>query len=561
MDNINIIQKIKRTIMIVDDEFINQEILKAILGNDYDILTASNGKEALDILHQDIIPPISLIMLDINMPVMDGLEFLKIIKAEDNFKKIPIIVLTVEKDNELKSLELGAADFIKKPYDVPEIIRARVKRTIELSEDRLIIQAAERDELTGAYNKDVFVEYVSRMDKYKKNPVNDMVVVNVDHFHLFNEIYGRDEGNILLKNIADALKDVARSNDGIVGRLQADYFMMYLKNQTDYDAFYDSIHEKLIEYHSVDNFRLRMGIYTVTDSSEHVDVRIDRAKLVCDELRSTSLNNYNIYDKAVQDKSIFNERLLLDLPVAIKERQLEVYYQPKFNVVGDKPVLASAEALIRWNHPEYGFLSPGLFIPLLEENYSVRFVDHFVWNEVAAQIAKWKKEYGKTIPVSVNVSRTDMYDENIIPILLDAVRNNGITANDLLLEITESAYNSAPEQLIGVVNNLKEHGFRIEIDDFGSGYSSLNALASIQFDILKLDMKFVREMNKNEKTMKMVQIVSDIGRLLNVLLVAEGVETEEQYLQIKKLGYHVIQGYYFSKPVKVSEFEKFLKED
>ena len=561
MENINIISKIKRTILIVDDEIINQEILKEILGTEYDILTADNGLDALHKVQTNVVPPISLIMLDINMPIMGGLKFLEIIKADEKYKKIPIIVLTIEKENELKSLELGAADFIKKPYEAPEIIRARVKRTIELSEDRMIIQAAERDELTDTYNKEVFVEYVTKMDQYNKSHLNDMLVFNVDKFHLFNEIYGREECDNLLRNLAESLKDIARMNDGIVGRLQSDYFVMYLNHQTDFDSLYHSIHEELVDHHIKDTVRLRMGIYEVTDVSESVDSRIDRAKLVCDELRSTTLVHYKTYNKESQDKSIFHERLLLDLPKAIKERQFEVYYQPKFNVTGEKPVLSSAEALIRWNHPEYGFLSPGIFIPLFEENYSIRFLDHFVWNEAAERIAIWKEKFGKTIPVSVNVSRVDMYEDNMVAKLENIVEKNGINTNELYLEITESAYNSDPEQLSEIVNTLTAKGFKIEIDDFGSGYSSLNTLASLQFDILKLDMQFVRNMHKNDKTKKMVQIVADIGKFMNVPLVAEGVETEEQLNELKNLGYQIIQGYYFSKPVNAEEFEKFLKEE
>ena len=561
MENINIISKIKRTILIVDDEIINQEILKEILGTEYDILTADNGLDALHKVQTNVVPPISLIMLDINMPIMGGLKFLEIIKADEKYKKIPIIVLTIEKENELKSLELGAADFIKKPYEAPEIIRARVKRTIELSEDRMIIQAAERDELTDTYNKEVFVEYVTKMDQYNKSHLNDMLVFNVDKFHLFNEIYGREECDNLLRNLAESLKDIARMNDGIVGRLQSDYFVMYLNHQTDFDSLYHSIHEELVDHHIKDTVRLRMGIYEVTDVSESVDSRIDRAKLVCDELRSTTLVHYKTYNKESQDKSIFHERLLLDLPKAIKERQFEVYYQPKFNVTGEKPVLSSAEALIRWNHPEYGFLSPGIFIPLFEENYSIRFLDHFVWNEAAERIAIWKEKFGKTIPISVNVSRVDMYEDNMVAKLENIVEKNGINTNELYLEITESAYNSDPEQLSEIVNTLTAKGFKIEIDDFGSGYSSLNTLASLQFDILKLDMQFVRNMHKNDKTKKMVQIVADIGKFMNVPLVAEGVETEEQLNELKNLGYQIIQGYYFSQPVNAEEFEKFLKEE
>ncbi len=556
----NIINKLKRYILIVDDEFINQEILKEILSSEYETLVANNGLEALDILKTST-KPISLILLDLNMPIMDGFTLIKEIKKDNSFVNIPVIVITGDKDSEVEALNLGAVDFITKPFDLNEIIMARVNRSIELSEKRIIVNAAEKDELTGAYNKHVFEKYVERIDKYKKDEKKDMIVLNISHFHLYNELYGKEEGDKALIILANILKDIANTHDGIVSRLQRDYFALYINHLDNYDELINYINDKLKDDADITNINLRFGIYIVNDSLENVDIRIERAKLVCDEIRNSNIKIYNIYNDDDQKNQLFKEKLNYDFKRAVDNKEFKVYYQPKISILGDKYELTSAEALIRWIHPELGFLSPGLFIPLFESNGNIKILDQYVWNEVAKQMKIWNDKYNITLPVSVNISRADMFDEKIVDIIYSIAKNNNINSKDLLLEITESAYNNETDQIIDIINKLRDKGFKIEIDDFGSGYSSLNTLATLSFDFLKLDMKFVHDMFKNEKTLKMVGIVSDIAKYLNVKLIAEGVETKEQLEKLKEFGYDVIQGYYFSKPLPSDEFEKLFGKE
>ena len=226
----NIINTLKRYILIVEDEFINQEILKEILIKEYEVITASNGKEALDVLNTSV-KPISLILLDLNMPIMDGFTLIKELKKNNEYQNIPIIVITGDKDSEIDALNLGAVDFIPKPFD--------------LSEKRIIVSASENDELTGVYNKHIFERYAERIDKYKPNEKMDMIVLNISHFHLYNELYGKDEGDKVLINIANILRDVARTNNGIVSRLQTDYFALYINHLDNYDDLIKLINDKL----------------------------------------------------------------------------------------------------------------------------------------------------------------------------------------------------------------------------------------------------------------------------------------------------------------------------
>ncbi len=558
--NKNVISNIRKLVMAVDDEIVNREILEGILSEKYDVLKAESAEEAFELLDKSV-KPISLILLDINMPNMNGFEFLEKLKQNEEHKRIPVIVLTSEKSYELKSLHMGAADFLNKPLDMPEIVIARVDRSIELSEDKQIIKRYERDILTGVYSSNMFAEYCLKMDSYSADTLTDTVVINIEKFHIYNELYGRDEGDRVLKALADALKNIVRHYNGIVGRLQSDYFVCYIEHIDDTNALLSLIYQRMRDTNGINNLRLRIGFYPVTDKNESVNVRIDRAKTVCDSLRNSNKDSTKVYDSEAEQFSLFREKLAHDMFRAMKEEQFTVYYQPKYNISGERPRLVSAEALIRWTHPGAGFISPGVFIPLFEENGLIRFLDRFVWKKSAEQLNAWRKEYGIDLSVSVNISRIDLLDPELPEVIADCALENGIDPKNLLLEITESAYNGDNKQNLRSINALREKGFKIEIDDFGSGYSSLNSIATLPFDILKLDMLFVKEMYKNEKMLKMVNIVSDIGRLLEVPLVAEGVETEDQYLMLKDMGYEIIQGYYFAKPVPAEQFVEYIRKE
>ena len=306
--------------------------------------------------------------------------------------------------------------------------------------------------------------------------------------------------------------------------------------------------------------RLRMGVYSDVDKSIMVENWLDRAKTACDKLRGDYTKDIEYYSNEFFEKSKFQEKLINDIDSAIENKDLMVFYQPKYNIQGEKPVLRSAEALIRWKHPELGMISPGEFIPLFESNGLIQKLDRYVWEEAAKQVGLWKKEYGISVPVSVNVSRMDIYFPGLKANFEYLLEKNGLEPNELMLEITESAYSENAEELISVVEVLREDGFMIEMDDFGSGYSSLNMITTIPIDALKLDMKFVRNMEKDEKSMKLVELILEIADFLQVPVIAEGVETENQMKLLKERGCEIIQGYYFSKPVPPEEFTAFFED-
>ena len=544
----------KRKILVAEDEAINRMMLGRILGNEYDVIYAEDGQKALDIIKAEY-ETISIILLDLVMPVMDGYELIEILMNDKHFKNIPIIVMTSDKTAEIRTLQLGAVDFIPKPYDMPEVIRARISRSIKLAEESRLLTAVEDDPLTGLYNKEFFLQYAGDLDMYHPNLDTDTAVININRFHLINELYGSKTGDIVLNSVAECLRLVLRKNIGLACRSHNDTFYVYLAHQDDYDFLCKRMTEELEAVSGIPDVSVRVGVYKNCDKSLSISKRIDMATIACNLCRGSYTTSYASYDSEMHERELFCEKLIRDTDKALRQGQFQVYYQPKYNIEEDEPELVSAEALIRWTHPEHGRISPGVFIPLFEENGLIKKVDHFVWNQAAAQIAKWKKDFGVTIPISVNVSRVDMFDPTLESVLLKIVKSNGISTSDLMLEVTESAYTGNNAQILSVVNKLRSDGFRIEMDDFGSGYSSLNMLSSLPIDILKLDIGFVRKVCESEKDKRMVAIILEIAEFLNVPVVAEGVEKREQYLLLKNMGCSIIQGYYFSKPEPPEELE------
>ena len=549
----------KRRVLIVDDEFINREILGNILGNVYEVDFAENGQEAWDKLQGEN-SDFSLILLDLLMPVMDGFGFISKIQENEILKRIPIIVMTSEKEAEVKSIKLGAADFITKPYDMPEVILARCERIIQLSEHNTIIKSTEKDAVTGLYTRDYFFEYIRQIEAHRKAPV-DVLVFNIDHFHLVNEMYGRTVGNTVLMRVADTICEVLDDSALIACRPEADTFYVYCDHIEDYSPLISEIQEKVVDSSGSSKIRLRSGIYLNADADAEIENRFDRAKTACDKIRGDYTTAVSYYSKDLHLRSIYQERLIKDIDQAIANEDLKVYFQPKYDITGITPKLRSAEALIRWEHPEFGMVRPGDFIPLFESNGLIQKVDNYVWSKAAKQIREWKDKFGYSVAISVNVSRIDIFDPSLEEKLRRIIDINGLDESELMLEITESAYADNAGSLTDVTNSLRSSGFKIEMDDFGSGYSSLNMITTIPIDVLKLDMSFIRKMEEDEKNLKLVEIILDIAKFLGVPVVAEGVETKAQLDMLKCMGCQVIQGYYFSKPVPAEEFEKFIEKE
>ncbi len=550
----------KRQILVVDDEQINREILGFMLQDEYDVLYAADGEEALDMIRSHV-HTLSLVLLDLMMPKLDGFHLMDILRSDDELKHIPYIVLTSEKSAEVNSLKNGASDFIAKPFDQPEVIQARIQRTIELAEDKDIIQSTERDPLTSLFNREFFYRYVEQYDLHHPDADMDALSLDINHFHMINELYGWDFGDEVLSNIGNKVRELMAERGGIAGRIDADMFLVYFPSGADYEKLQEELCKDLLAGKKSNKVKLRLGVYPNVDRTVKIERRFDRAKQAADTIRDSYTRFVAYYDASLLQKELRNERLIESLDTAIAERQFKIYYQPKYDITEEEPRLRSAEALIRWQHPEFGMVSPGVFIPLFEEKGLIQKVDRFVWEEAARQMAAWRDKYGIEIPVSVNVSRIDVYAPDFVDNFKALVARYGLRPENYFLEITESAYTEDSEQLLGVVERVREEGFPVEMDDFGSGYSSLNMISTLPIDALKMDMNFIRNMHtRGSKNNRIIELMIDIAHYLGVPVVAEGVETQEQVELLRHMGCNIVQGYYFSKPVTPEEFETFIEK-
>ncbi len=548
---------IKKVVLIVEDNKINRELLMSILSEQYTVLAAENGLEALQILQLNK-KEISLIITDIIMPVMDGYAFLDQLKLNEELSRIPVIV-TTQKDSEadeITALSHGATDFVPKPYH-PQIILHRAANLINFRESISIVNQLKYDLLTGLYTKEFFYKKAHEILRYNPDKQYSIICTNIENFKLYNDVFGVGAGDKMLKELTDTLRDLIGPGE-ICGRLNADHFMILKERKQgkeDYLAFVNAGQEVLSR---VKNIVIKWGIYEIKDRTVPIEKMCDRALLATYSIKGQYNTHYSIYDDNLRSK-LLREQLITDsMESALKEKQFQVYLQPKYSLYDDR--LAGAEALVRWVHPELGFLSPGEFIPLFEKNGFISLLDKYVCEEVCSLLHKWAKSDAKLIPVSVNISRADIFQADLIDTLLYLIHKYELDPYMLHLEVTESAFIDQPEQIISTLDKLRSLGFIIEMDDFGSGASSLNMLNQMNLDILKLDMKFIQNETSKSLDQGILQFVMKLARWMNLSVVAEGVETQDQLDYLRKVGCDYVQGYFLAKPMPIGDFEKLLEK-
>ena len=545
----------KRQILVVEDNPLNREMLLEILSGQYAVLEAENGQEALDVLkaHAD---NIAVILLDVMMPVMDGFTFLEKIKADAELSLIPVIVMTQSDSeaDEVTALAHGATDFVPKPYR-PQVILHRVASIINLRETAAMVNLFQYDRLTGLYSKEFFYQKVRERLQEDPDGAYSIVCSNIENFKLFNDTFGVPAGDRLLQEVAGITRQMVGPS-AICGRFSGDRFVCLQEREQEIldRASFDPERKELAEGRNV---VMKWGIYQITDRSVPVEQMCDRAMLAADSIKGQYNRHFAVYDDVLRNKLLREQAITEAMETALQSGQFMVYLQPKYSLRDD--CLSGAEALVRWVHPDLGFLSPGEFIPLFEKNGFITRLDRYVWESVCATLRDWREKGYPQIPVSVNVSRADVYQSDLTDTLLGIVRKYGVKPAQLHLELTESAYTENPGQILSTVERLRKLGFIIEMDDFGSGYSSLNMLNQMKLDILKLDMKFIRSETAKPADQGILQFIVRLGRWLNLSVVAEGVETREQLEHLREIGCDYVQGYFFAKPMPVGEFEALLK--
>ena len=559
----------KKLMLIVDDSKTNRAILHSIFEKDYELTEASDGLEASTLLKQK---NFSVIILDLNMPNMDGFQLLDMLNADPKLKNIPVIINTQfgQEENELKALSKGASDFISKPYNI-EIVRHRVNNVImttELAQQMINTEAekrtleklhhlAETDSLTGVYSEQGFCHYADELRKSKDTEYT-LLRFDVNHFKAINELFGAEKSLAILKLIADRLK-VLVGNDGICGRLGADIFTVCMPtDKLDAEKIVNDLEQLISKTLPGFNASIYSAIYCMNDPETSVELMLDRAGLAIQQIKGNYLDRFTKYNGLVKDVMLKEQALINDMEFALGNNEFCIHIQPIYDIHTGRVV--SAEALVRWNHSKRGLLLPDSFIPLFERNGMIAKLDHHVWGLVCAFLKKLKDEGVEPVPISVNVSRVNLFLPSLGDDIVALLDKYGIDREYLKLEITESARTADQTRLVEAVEKLKELGFTIVMDDFGTGYSSLRVLKDMPIDVVKIDMNFVAELGSSNKASIIVKHMSTLAKALGMTVIAEGVETKEQLGYLKSVECDQLQGYYFSKPLTEDDFIKLMKK-
>ena len=550
---------LRKKILIVEHNEFNRALLVEILSSQYETLEAENGKVGLEILEREK-EAVSLILLDIVMPVMNGYEFLDALKANPAIASIPVIVTTQNEgeNDEIAALERGASDFVAKPYKAKVILR-RVASIIHLRENATMLNLFQKDRTTGLLSKEYFCQQAEKILRSNPDKTYDIICSDVENFKLINDAFGMQGGNKVLKTMGGICQKSTDTLGGICSRFHADQFVSMIEHTEGYsDELYEALTAETREKCGFSNIVIKWGIYQTGDRKISVEQMYDWALQGARSIKGQYGRYYAFYDDKLRSEMLRDQAILDCMEEALEQGQFQVKLQPKYKAAGG--LFTDAEALVRWCHPEWGMQSPAVFIPLFERNGFITKLDQYVWEKVCQMMQQWDKEGLEPVNISINVSRADVYNVNLVDTLLDLVKRYNIAPKRLHLEITESVYTESPEDIIQNVTRLREKGFVVEMDDFGSGYSSLNMLNRMPMDILKLDMQFIRTEMEMPESRRTLRYIIGLAHWLNLSVVAEGVETKEQLEHLRNLGCDYIQGYYLAKPMDPADFEELFRQ-
>ena len=415
-----------------------------------------------------------------------------------------------------------------------------------------------RDEMTGLYNRQGFSNTVREILRYEEDTDYCIASIDINNFRGINERFGFRVGNKILAHMGKYLNEQFPDVE-IIARFNADHFFLCCPKSMVRLSLPDipimECAPEVVEPYTV---KLYQGVYPITNREEDVSQMCDRAVFALQQVKGDYRRQVGFFDVDAQKQLQLKNYILQEMKNALRNRDFVVYYQPVVDVRNNTVV--GAEALLRWMDEKYGMISPASFIPLYEENSSVSELDLFVCREVCAKIAEWKRKRRGTVPISVNVSRVDLSTPGFLDAFTAIVTDKGLSPEDLRVEITESAF-IRTEDIERQLETLHRMGFKILMDDFGSGYSNFNTFASMPVDIIKADMGFMANLVGSERGQGVLSSISEMANKLSMPIVAEGVETKEQVESLRAMGICYVQGYYYARPMPAENLEKMLWEE
>ena len=614
-------------ILIVDDTPDNLRLLsKTLIQEGYKVRCAVNGSMALLTIKAKL--P-DLILLDINMPDMDGFEICKILKGSESTKDIPVIFVSAVDEifDKVKAFELGAVDYISKPFQIPEVLsrvsnqlnlqnlrkqliqknqlleieianRILAEREIRQLNTKLEQRVAERtyqlrteikerkeiqskleylawnNSLIGLPNRLWLVEKLktiisSEFSKTKERLA--VIIIDCSRFKIINDSLGRQAGDDLLRMISARLRSqiIARDSNTHVTHFGGDKFAIVvenIQNKEEAIAFLPIVHQVLSPAFSLRSREIflsfNMGIVIGNSNYLHPEDIFRDADLAIQKAKSSSSHYYQVFDTTLQNNALEILELETDLRIALKNREFYLNYQPiiSFNT----GAIIGFETLVRWNHPQKGFISPGKFIPVAEQTNLILPLGMWILRQACQQIRIWQDRLDnrhQDFTVSVNISGKQFEQENFIEQLDLIIAETGINIKHLKLEITETLLMNNTDIADRVFSQLKVRQIQLAIDDFGTGYSSLSYLDRFPVDTLKIDRSFVSRLDEENQASTIVRATLDLAHNLGFNVVAEGVETQQQAQQLKDWGCEFAQGYFYAKPLDTDSAWRFLNSN
>lgn len=435
------------------------------------------------------------------------------------------------------------------------LMRRMTKLEFQKKEYELLQKKIKLDELTGVYNRPAFYKEAKRMIEQSTQKMC-IVLMDISNFKVVNDLYGIQVGDKLLVHMAEELTKLGKGKELIIGRFNSDHYYMCM---TEADFLSMNFPKRFKTFLEDIDVTVIYGVYQVKDKEIPINIMCDRASLAAHDADHKRAEYIRYYTEEERSKLLKEQEIINNVEKALEEHQFTVYIQPKYNIYENK--IIGGEALVRWIHPQNGMISPGDFIPILEKNGFITQLDYYVWEETCRFMSGLKKQGYTNIPISINVSRAHFYGKELLDKLEELIGKYQLSPGDIELEITETICAEDPDIIYRKVEDLQRYGFKIAMDDFGSGYSSLNMLKEMPLDILKMDLRFLsgdETKEQQEKSRHILRTLISLAHSMHLYVIMEGVETESQIDFLKEAGCACAQGFVYSRPIAASAFEEML---
>jgi diguanylate cyclase len=574
--SLNGLKRMTKILVIEDERILRKSLVRLLIAEGFDVLSAENGKIGVELAKTE--SP-KLILCDLMMPEVDGFQVLSQLQANPDTAMIPFICLTAQEERTAlrQVMELGGNDFLTKPFTRLELLRAintqlakhqRIIKNQKQAVEEVIVNLTNQvyyDGLTNLPNRillrDRFEKLVKEINE--ENKLIPIMVITLNQLERLTEGLGLDYVDILFETLITRISEAIGENNTIVRLNNEQVILMY--SPVDSQETIGEVVQKIIEsfnkpftlvgYQVILSSSIGISLYP--NHGEEFDTLLKNANIAAHQGKQKRQNGYEFYSDAIAVKS--KDRLLLEINLrqAIQQNQFYIHYQPQVNLKTRK--IVGAEALIRWQHPEKGRVSPAEFIPIAEETGLIIDLDEWVLNAVCKQVKQWQNQ-NIFIPVAVNLSGLQFSRQGLVKRVLKILDETNLNANYIELELTESAVVQNPELAEQILYDLKKLGFKLSLDDFGTGYSSLSYLHQFPFDKLKIDRCFVADITNNPRNAAIITGTILMAHGLSLNVVAEGVETDAEAEFLEKNNCDTIQGYWYSPPISVDQFEKLFKQ-